>query len=91
MARKPSLVGFKQVFTPIEFEDETINLKPSAEGLTVILKGTKQTIVIPARYMIAVEKVGKSVKVLYEQANEDTESEGVEEVSSDDELEALLA
>ena len=90
MARKPSLVGFKQVFTPIEFEDETINLKPSAEGLTVILKGTKQTIVIPARYMIAVEKVGTSVKVLYEQANEDNEPE-VEEVSSDDELEALLA
>jgi hypothetical protein len=90
MARKPAVQGF---VTNIAFEDEILRLTPSAEGMTIVDKQSKTKLEIPARYMIALEKVGKSVKSLYETANPD-EVEDDEENSAQSEtakLEALIA
>jgi hypothetical protein len=90
MPRQASLSGFKQQFTPTYFEDLAFKMEPSAEGLTITDKTTKKVTMVPARYIIALEKVGKSVKVMYEEAN--TPSEEVETPTvNDDELQTLLA
>jgi hypothetical protein len=91
MARKSAVQGF---VTNIAFEDETLRLTPSAEGMTIVDKQSKTKLEVPARYMIALEKVGKSVKSLYETANPDEVEEDDEENSAQSEtakLEALIA
>jgi hypothetical protein len=91
MARKAAVQGF---VTNIAFEDENLRLTPSSKGMLIVDKEAKTTLVVPARYMIALEKVGKSVKSLYEIANPDEADEADEDLTVQSEtskLEALIA
>lgn len=94
MARKPAVQGF---VTNIAFEDEILRLTPSSDGMTIVDKQAKTTLVVPARYMIAIEKVSKSVKSLYETANPEEADEDEDEDEEDlvqsetAKLEALIA
>jgi len=92
MARKAAVQGF---VTNIAFEDENLRLTPSAEGMTIVDKQSKTKLEVPARYMIALEKVGKSVKSLYETADPDEtdEEDDDEDVAQSEtaKLEALIA
>lgn len=85
MPRRASLSGFRQQFTPTEFEDDMFKITPSSEGMAIKDKTNSVTIDVPARYIIALEKVGKSTKHMYEAANtpdEDDEPDAIDAVEN---------
>jgi hypothetical protein len=89
MARKAAVTGF---ISNIMFEDADFSMVPTAEGMQLKDKNANTSILVPARYMIALEKVSKSVKSLYENANpEELEDDSEETETEQDKLEALLS
>jgi hypothetical protein len=90
--RKASVSGF---IANVSFEDEFFALTPTSEDMVIKDKKAGTSIKVPARYMIALEKVGKSVKSLYENANPETEDDDEDDISEveskQSKLEALIA